>query len=1467
MHHHAFDQHAIRLPHAHAHPSRSRPRATSPKRFRPNGEALEQRWLLDAAAGHEQLAAAYGQLPLTFEINQGQTDGQVNFLAHGPGYGLFLTQSGVVLSLHNQSAPASGFSPLPPHDSPTFNDVLQMDFVGDNPETQAVGVEPLASVSNYLIGNDPSKWHTNVATYDRVEYQDLYPGVSLDYYGNQGQLEYDFVVDPGADPAAIRFTVAGAQTVSLDAQGDLVLHASGGDVVEHAPVIYQTINGVRQEVAGGYVLLPTDDLPSTTHQIAFAVGAYDHSRALVIDPILSYCTYLGGSGNELANAIAVDAAGNAYVTGLTGSTNFPTTAGALQSAKGAGFDGFVAKLNAAGTGLVYATYLGGSGDDFPTGITVDATGKAYVTGDTNSTDFPTTTGALQTSNGGGQQDAFVAKLNATGSALVYSTYLGGNDLDVSSGIAVDSSGNAYVTGFTASTNFPTTAGALQSAKGAGGDGFVAKLNAAGTGLVYSTYLGGSGDDLAEGIAVDAAGDAFVTGTTDSTNFPTTAGALQASNAGGDDAFVSKLNAAGSALVYSTYLGGSGDDVAEGIAVDSAGNAYVTGFTVSTNLPTTAGALQTSSAGGDKAFVAKLNAAGTGLVYSTYLGGNGTDVAYGIAVDAAGEAYLAGATNSTNFPTTPGAPQTSFAGATVGQINGDFSGDAFVAKLNVAGTALVYSTYLGGSNDDLARAIAVDAAGEAYLAGSTMSTNFPTIAGALQTSTVGGFVHAFVFKLATAPLNLCAAGVAAIEGAPFTGVVGFLVDEAQAFDPAGNFTVLVAWGDGSTSTATVVPHLNGFNLLANHTYTEDGNYAMTVTVIDADGDSTAADGTAAVADAPLTGTGTLASFLTGVSANPTVATFQDADPRGWAGDYLATIDWGDGSPVSFGTITANGAGFDVSGAHAYAAVGNDTIAVSIVDQHGGSHAVVTSTATVQRADSLTLAVPPLVLTQLQPFSGAVATFTDTLVSAGAGDFTALIGWGDGTSSTGAVVASGAGFAILGSHTYSVSGAFSLSVSVQTVRGQTSTAAGTSTVADAPLTPLSRSANFSEGISASAVVASFTDADPLATPGDYPTVIYWGDGSSSAGAVSANAGGFDVAGTHTYAEEGTYSVKAVIADQGAGQVFALSTAHVAGGVVLQGLAGDIVVFGHMNFSGSVATFTDPDTQDTVTGTVTDYAAMIAWGDGSSSSGAVSFKSANGTFTVSGAHTYQNFSDTIQLTVTVTDNGGAESYTATDTLVDPPYPGGPNQLYAAQVYQDLFGQAPASSTVVAGTSLAAWAGQLDAGTSRAAFASAMVHSADYYASIIRPIYEHYLGREPDAAGLSYWVAQMQAGLTDERLEAGFIGSAEFYTHAGGTDKLWVDFMYQDLLGRAADSAGESYWVAQLAAGANRSSVAYGFAASLERERLRVQDDYFHYLGRQADSAGVDYWVTAFAHGTANEDVIAGFIASDEYFAGHAG
>jgi hypothetical protein len=684
---------------------------------------------------------------LSFEANAGQTDARVNYLARTGSGTVFLTPTAAIFAIQGSGVrgqeSAFGLQGTEP-EAPSTNAgvALYMDIVGANPAGRAAGVNPLPGKVNYFIGNDPSNWHTNIPTFGRVEYPNVYAGISLAYYGGPNGLEYDFTLAPGSDPRAIALKFEGADGVGLDSQGDLVVHTAAGHMVQHAPVVYQDAGGQRQPVAGHFAL--------DSGVVRFDVGPYDHTRPLVIDPlVLGYSTYLGGSSFDAIQAVAADASGDSYVGGDTQSSDFPTTPGAFQATFHGGHDAFVAKLSADGAALLYSTYLGGSNDDSGSAIAVDGAGNAYLGGYTASKDFPVTPGAFQTmlKNTG---DGFVTKLNASGSALAYSTFLSGSGGSNVWGIAVDAVGRAYVTGATP-PGFPTTPGAFQTQPPPGQfvHGFVAKLNPTGTALAYGTYLAGNGSDEAFGVAVDGAGDAFVTGWTKAPgsgvdNFPTTPGAFDTTYNGGYDGFAAELNAPGSALVYGSFLGGSQEDEGFGIAVDGAGGAYVTGKTTSADFPATPGAFDTTYNGGydGDAFVAKVAAGGSALAYATFLGGTNSERGLGIAVPVSGQAYVTGYTGSADFPTTPGALQGTYQGVN----------DGFLTRLSPDGGALAYSTFLGGSSYDHVNGVAVDGAGAVYVAGWTESPNFPTTPGAFST-TLKGDSDAFVAKFCNGPCRV------------------------------------------------------------------------------------------------------------------------------------------------------------------------------------------------------------------------------------------------------------------------------------------------------------------------------------------------------------------------------------------------------------------------------------------------------------------------------------------------------------------------------------------------------------------------------------------------------------------------------------------------------------------------------------------------------------------------------------------
>ncbi len=677
----------------------------------------------------QQLSEDYGNLPLRFEQNSGQTDARVKFLARGIGYTLFLTGGEAVLKLQK----------------PEQSAVLRMRLAGANRSPQIVGQNELAGKSNYFVGDDPNQWKIDVPNFSGIRYKEVYPGIDQVFYGNGRQLEYDFVVAPETDYRQIAIDFTGTENLEINQSGELVLTVGGEKIVQKKPFVYQEIGNERREIAANYSIQnPKSKIQNP--KVGFEIGEYDRSKPLTIDPVLVYSTYLGGNDADGGRAIAVDDEGNVYVTGSASSSNFPTV-NPYQANEAGNGDVFVTKINAAGTAIIYSTYVGGSRGDIGWGIDFDNAGNAYVTGTTGGSisfnDFPTVNAFDNTY--GGTDDAIVFKLNPTGNALLYSTYLGGSNSDIGHEIKVNrSTGEAFVAGNSLSqAGFPTTPGAFNTTcSNCVSGSFVTKFNAQGSALIYSTYIGpGPANDL----AIDAGGNAYITGSTNSTVFPITPGAAQPTctgcNLGRSDAFVTKLNPAGSALIYSTYLGGSIDEVGRGIAVDTAGNAYVTGRTesgtgVSVMFPTTPGAFQTVSLGVPDGFVTKLNPTGTTFVYSTFLGGNVRDEAFGIATDPLGNAHIIGQTRSRDFPLV--SPFQSICPQ-----NGDC---VFMASLNPAGAAIIFSTFFGQGEG---LEVAADSAGNIYVTGVTYQglANLPTMNPIQPTHGAGNSVFdGFVAKI-------------------------------------------------------------------------------------------------------------------------------------------------------------------------------------------------------------------------------------------------------------------------------------------------------------------------------------------------------------------------------------------------------------------------------------------------------------------------------------------------------------------------------------------------------------------------------------------------------------------------------------------------------------------------------------------------------------------------------------------------
>ena len=673
--------------------------------------------------------ADWGQMPLYFIANQGQIDARVAFYVQGRDKTLYFAPEGITFALTEFSADPS--SPGREHplglaalDSARARAgartryVIKLDFVEANP-VRPVGQDQTDAVISYLKG-PPEEWYTGLPTYGGIVYRDLWEGIDLVYSGTVDRLKYEFRLRPGADPARIRLAYRGA-TVQVNATGQLEVTTPAGGFQDDAPVAYQDVNGQRVPVSVGYLL---DD--ASTY--GFRLGAYDPALPLVIDPaVLVYCGYIGGSGWEEGEGIAVDGAGNAYVVGDTDSTQatFPVIVGPDLDYNG-NDDIFVAKVKADGTGLDYCGYIGGSGQEYVWGVAVDGEGNAYIGGETNSSQasFPVLVGPDLTHNG--WYDAFVAKVKADGTGLDYCGYIGGTRNDYGHRIAVDGLGHAYLAGSAGSWDgtFPTMLGPDPSYNGGDFDGFVAKVKTDGSGLDYCGFIGGNGWDEAWDVAVDGLGHAYIVGDTDSEEdtFPVIVGPDLTYN-DDDDAFVAKVKADGTGLDYCGYIGGSGDDFGGGIAVDAAGNAYIGGETNSTQttFPVAVGPDLTHNGGYD-AFVAKVKADGTGLDYCGYIGGSSNDYGHDVAVDGLGGAHVVGATSSTeaSFPVKIG-PDRSYNG-------GPF--DAFAAKVTVGGTALAYCGYIGGSGEDSAWDIAVDGAGDAYVVGVTDSTEatFPVAVG-------------------------------------------------------------------------------------------------------------------------------------------------------------------------------------------------------------------------------------------------------------------------------------------------------------------------------------------------------------------------------------------------------------------------------------------------------------------------------------------------------------------------------------------------------------------------------------------------------------------------------------------------------------------------------------------------------------------------------------------------------------------
>jgi len=656
----------------------------------------------------------YSKLPLSFEVNFGQTDSQVKFFSRGKGYNLLLTEKETLLTLKN--------------DKQKIPTTVKMQFVGSNPKPKLEAIGERAGKINYFIGNDKKNWHTNLSEYNKVKYESIYPGIDAIYYGNQQQLEYDLVVSPSASPKeiTIQLDVDSPNTaLSIDTDGNLIIPTSSGNLYKHKPIIYQEIDGTKEFIAGSYQL-------KGNNIFGFEVADYDLTKPLVIDPVFIYSTYFGGTDRDRGFGITVDKDNNVYLTGETLSISFPLKNPFQNKGGGTSIDIFITKLNSTATEILYSTYVVGNDIDSGFAIAVDPQGNAYVTGETYSTNLPVVNAVQSTGGGGVNIDAFVVKLNPTGNELLYSTYLGGTLVERAFSIKLNAAGNVYIAGETTSLDLPVK-NAFQTQKSASFDAFVARLSVDGSSLDFCTYLGGNDLDKCHDMTLDSDSNVYMVGETVSSNFPTkNAGQAEGGGINNIDIFITKLNPTGS-IIFSTYLGPLDLDRAFGIAVDSQKNIYITGMTNSVNFPTVNPA-QTTKGGAIDAYVMKLDPTAKTILYCTYIGGSKDEVGFSVAVDQNNNIYVYGETMSlTDFPMQRPLQNSS---------TGGFF-DAFLAKYDSNG-ALVFSTYLGGNNPDRAGQMVIDSLGDVYLIGHTPSLDFP-VANALQPDK-GGDDDIFLVKV-------------------------------------------------------------------------------------------------------------------------------------------------------------------------------------------------------------------------------------------------------------------------------------------------------------------------------------------------------------------------------------------------------------------------------------------------------------------------------------------------------------------------------------------------------------------------------------------------------------------------------------------------------------------------------------------------------------------------------------------------
>lgn len=773
-----------------------------------------------------------GQLPLSFEANTGQTDARVKFLSRGSNYGLYLTSDEAVMVFRSHKQPDNKIKNA--HSLAKRREVVRMKLVGADKDAKPEGLDELPGKTNYFLGNNSSKWRTDVSNYRKIKYEEIYRGIDLVYYGNSGELEYDFVVAPHADPGTIKLKFNGVTGIKLARNGDLMLSTKTATVRHQKPLIYQEGNGTRTPVDGGYVL-------GSKGEVSFKLGTYDKTRPLIIDPVIAYSTFLGGTDLDEGFGIALDPSGNIYIAGITDSTDFPLENPFQSINKGGNepvdfYELYVSKLDPTGQSLIYSTYLGGVGTDRGGFIAVDNDGNLHITGSTTSTDFPVAN-AYQPTYGGGSSDAFLTKLGPAGNFLIYSTYLGGNGplylpgnyLEIGNAITFDNVGNAYLAGETDSFNFPVLQ-PLKATKGgssSASDAFLLKMSTAGS-LLFSTYLGGNNnDDAALGMTTDTAGNIYLSGSTFSTDFPVlNAPSFLSQNASRSNAFVMKLSADLSSIIYSTLIGGNGHESAGAIAVDTSQNVYLGGSTFSHDFPVL-NAFQPINPTPDvevnadpTGWITKLQSDFSFIHYSTYLGGNDYSVVSTVALDPSNSLWVYGNTIATDFPVVDA----------IYTANRGFQ-DETLSKFSPDGTTLTFSTYLGGNNYDRPGKMVLNSDGEIYLSGTTSSSNFPLL-NAYQPTYGGGFEDAFIMKIAPQNGLLTISGM--VSDGYGTGMAGVTINLTGSVSksgvtlPNGRYLFSVAAGGNYTVQATkapltFLPPSQTFNSLSNH---QVANFAVT-----------------------------------------------------------------------------------------------------------------------------------------------------------------------------------------------------------------------------------------------------------------------------------------------------------------------------------------------------------------------------------------------------------------------------------------------------------------------------------------------------------------------------------------------------------------------------------------------------------------------------------------------------------------